>query len=387
MSNVVDSQRVVSFIRDLYKEQDFIPLHAPIFKGNEAQYVNDTLASTFVSSVGAYVDKFEGAIKKYTNAKGAVATVNGTAALHTALHLAGVSSSDYVITQALTFVATANAINQVGAIPLFVDVCEQTLGLCPISLETYLDEDTFLNEGGECIDKKSGKRVKAILPMHTFGHPCDLDALIMIAKKHNLVVIEDAAESLGSFYKGRHTGTFGDYAAISFNGNKIITTGSGGMVLTRSLEDEKKGRHITTTAKTPHPYEYVHDQVGFNYRLANLNAALGCAQMEKLELLLKSKREIASAYKHFFVDTDYQFVAEPKNCRSNYWLNAIICPDEKSRQQMLEFTNNGNVMTRPVWTLINELPMYADAPCANDLPISQFLSKRLLNLPSSAIVE
>ncbi|KMT64733.1 LegC family aminotransferase [Catenovulum maritimum] len=376
-------KELIDLVKDIYKTDDFIPLHAPSFNGNEQEYVSNTISSTFVSSVGQYVDDFERKIESYTGSPKAVATVNGTAALHTALHMAGVRAGDLVITQALTFVATCNALHHMGAEPLFVDVSRTTLGLCPKALDLYLHENAELTDIGS-IHRATKQTIKAVVPMHTFGHPVELDELIEVCKKWKLALIEDAAESLGSFYKGKHTGTFGTFGAISFNGNKVITTGGGGMVLCNSLEQGNKTKHITTTAKVPHPYEFYHDEAGFNYRLPNLNAALGCAQMEVLDSYLKSKRQIANIYQEFFAKSDYQFVKEPDYAKSNYWLNAILCPSEQARYEFLVETNNNGVMTRPIWKLMHRLPTYKDA-MRGDLSNSEFFEAHLVNLPSSPI--
>jgi len=378
------NKKLINFIRDVYQTNDFIPLHAPTFVGHEKKYVLDTLESTFVSSVGKYVESFEKHIETYTGTSKAVATVNGTAALHTALYMAGVKSEDLVITQALTFVATCNALYHMGAQPIFVDVSKTSLGLCPNATQEYLEANARLNSVGECIHKKSGQRIKAVVPMHTFGHPVELDELLAVCLKWNLVLVEDAAESLGSFYKGKHTGTVGDFSAISFNGNKVITTGGGGMVLCKSLDDGLHTRHVTTTAKVPHPYEFYHDEPGFNYRLPNLNAALGCAQMEVLPQFLKQKRVLAEQYKALFSTSDFQFVIEPDYARSNYWLNAIICPDVESRNFLLKETNENGVMTRPVWQLMHRLPMFKNA-LKGDLFVSEWIESHLINLPSSPV--
>ncbi len=369
------------FIRDLYQTKDFIPLHAPRFDGNEKKYVQETIDSTFVSSVGKFVDDFERKIESYTGAAKAVATVNGTAALHASLYMAGVKTGDLVITQALTFVATCNALYHMGAEPIFVDVSPISLGLCPKAVDAYLMEHAELRESG-CFHKKTGQRIKAVVPMHTFGHPVELDELVVICKKWNLMLVEDAAESLGSFYKGKHTGTIGEFGAVSFNGNKIITTGGGGMVLCRSEEDGTHTKYVTTTAKVPHPYEFYHDEPGFNYRMPNLNAALGCAQMEVLKDYLDKKRQLAEQYQSFFGGSDFKFVTEPEYATSNYWLNAVICPDKEAREDLLKATNDSGVMTRPVWQLMNRLPMFEKA-LRGDLNHSEFFEERLVNLPSS----
>lgn len=375
-------KKLIHFVRDLYQTNDFIPLHVPTFSGNEKRYLIDTIDSTFVSSVGKYVDDFEKQIENYTKATKAVATVNGTAALHTALYMANVKAGELVITQALTFVATCNVLWQIGAEPLFIDISKTSLGLCPQATEIYLTQNAQLNNDGHCIHKVTGQRIKALMPMHTFGHPVELDELLALSIKWNIVLIEDAAESLGSFYKGKHTGTVGDFSALSFNGNKIITTGGGGMVLCKNIDDGMHTRHITTTAKVPHPYEFYHDQPGFNYRLPNLNAALGCAQMEQLPKFIKQKRALAKQYQNLFLGSDFQFVIEPEYARSNYWLNAVICPDRNSRDHLLKETNAQGVMTRPVWQLMTGLPMFKNA-LKGDLSISKWVEEHLVNLPST----
>ncbi|WP_318515044.1 LegC family aminotransferase [Photobacterium leiognathi] len=374
---------IVEFVRDTYKTDEFIPLHAPTFNGNEKAYVMETIENTFVSSVGKFVDDFELKIKSYTGTARAVATVNGTAALHAALYMANVQRGDLVITQALTFVATCNALYHIGAEPIFVDVSPISLGLCPKSVDAFLQEYAEVTDDG-CIHKKTGRRIKAIVPMHTFGHPVELDELIAVCLKWNITLIEDAAESLGSFYKGKHTGTFGDFGAVSFNGNKIITTGGGGMVLCKTQELGERTKHVTTTAKVPHPYEFFHDEPGFNYRMPNLNAALGCAQMEVIELYLKQKRQLAEGYKDFFNGTGFKFVTEPEYAQSNYWLNAVICPDKESRNEMLTGTNSSGVMTRPIWQLMHRLPMFENA-IRGDLTYSEFIEAHLINLPSTPV--
>ncbi|MEZ8985204.1 aminotransferase DegT [Vibrio cyclitrophicus FF160] len=372
---------IVEFVRDTYKTDEFIPLHAPTFNGNEKAYVMETIDSTFVSSVGKFVDDFERKIEAYTGTAKAVATVNGTAALHAALYMADVQRGDLVITQALTFVATCNALYHMGAEPIFVDVSPVSLGLCPKAVDAFLNEHAEITEAG-CIHRQTGKRIKAVVPMHTFGHPVELDELVAVCLKWNLVLVEDAAESLGSFYKGKHTGTMGDVSAVSFNGNKIITTGGGGMVLCKTEELGARTKHVTTTAKVPHPYEFFHDEPGFNYRMPNLNAALGCAQMEVIEQYLKQKRQLAKCYENLFSGTDFQFVTEPDYAESNYWLNAIICPDKKSREEILAGTNSAGVMTRPIWQLMHRLPMFENA-MRGDLAYSEFIEAHLINLPST----
>ncbi|HGF5189233.1 TPA: LegC family aminotransferase [Vibrio parahaemolyticus] len=374
---------IVDFVRDTYKTNEFIPLHAPTFAGNEKAYVMETIESTFVSSVGKFVDDFERKIEVYTGTAKAVATVNGTAALHAALYMADVQRGDLVITQALTFVATCNALYHMGAEPIFLDVSPISLGLCPKAVDEFLNEYAEVTETG-CIHKTTGKRIKAVVPMHTFGHPVELDELVTICLKWKITLVEDAAESLGSFYKGKHTGTIGDFGAVSFNGNKIITTGGGGMVLCKTQELGARTKHVTTTAKVPHPYEFFHDEPGFNYRMPNLNAALGCAQMEVIEQYLKQKRELAEYYSEFFKGTDFKFVTEPDYAQSNYWLNAIICPDKESREEVLTSTNSSGVMTRPIWQLMHRLPMFENA-IRGDLAHSEFIEAHLINLPSTPV--
>lgn len=374
---------LIDFVREQYRSTDFIPLHAPVFSGNEREYVVDTIDSTFVSSVGAYVDRFERDMAAYTGAARAVATVNGTAALHIALKLAGVESGDLVITQPLTFVATCNAIAYCGAEPVFVDVDRHTLGLSPQALDHWLSDHARVDGDGVCRTRADAKVIRACLPMHTFGHPADLDGLVEVCARWHVALVEDAAESLGSLYKGRHTGTIGRLGTLSFNGNKIITTGGGGMILT----DETLGaraKHLTTTAKRPHPYEYVHDEIGYNYRLPNLNAALGCAQLEQLEAFVATKRGLASRYAAHFSGSDLQFVTEPEGCRSNYWLNAVVCDTRDQRDALLKSTNDAGVMTRPIWALMNRLPAYAHCR-QGPLTQAQWLEARVVNLPSSVL--
>ena len=374
---------LVRFIRQQYRTDDFIPLHAPVFTGHERKYVVETIESTFVSSVGKFVDRFERDMADYTGSPRAIATVNGTAALHIALQLAGVKQGELVITQSLTFVATCNAIAYCGAEPVFVDVDRHTLGLSPKALEAWLLEYARLDCDNVCRTKIDDKIIGACLPMHTFGHPVELDALIDVCTRWNLALVEDAAESLGSLYKGRHTGTFGLLGTLSFNGNKIITTGGGGMILAGDVLGTR-AKHITTTAKKPHPYEYVHDEIGYNYRLPNLNAALGCAQLEQLESFIRAKRVLAERYAEHFEGSDLQFVKEPAECRSNYWLNAVICDGREQREALIKATNDQGVMTRPIWSLMNHLPIYTHCR-KGDLRSSEWLESRVVNLPSSVI--
>lgn len=376
--------KLIGFVRDQYQTDRFIPLHAPQFNGNERQYVLDTIDSTFVSSVGAYVDRFEREMALYTSSPSAVVTVNGTSALHCALILAGVKHGDYVITQALTFIATCNAIAYCNAEPIFLDVDKLNLGLSPQAVENWLEEFAYIDDHGECRHQMNHRIIRACIPMHTFGHPADMDGLLAVCSRWGLNLVEDAAESLGSFYKGQHTGTLGLIGILSFNGNKIVTTGGGGMILTNSHLGER-AKHLTTTAKRPHPFEYYHDEVGFNYRMPNINAAMGCAQLEQLEYFIEKKRLLAHRYMDLFKDSSMQFVVEPHHCRSNYWLNAVICEDQQQRDVLLKETNHSGVMTRPIWHLMNQLPMYKDAISGN-LDNSKWLANRVVNLPSSVII-
>ncbi len=374
-------QNIVDFIRKTFNSAEFIPLHEPRFIGNEKKYLNECIDSTFVSSVGKFVDEFEKQIAQFTGAKYAVATTNGTSALHISLLLVGVERGDEVITQPLTFIATCNAINYTGATSVFVDVDLDTMGLSPKSLKEFLSANCEI-VNSTCRNKTSGKTIKACVPMHTFGHPCRIDEIKEICDIWHIALVEDAAESLGSYYKERHTGTFGLLGAISFNGNKIITSGGGGCIITNDETLAKKAKHITTTAKIPHRWEYSHDMVGYNYRLPNINAALLVAQLEQLENFLQNKRVLAEEYKEFFKNQHVEFVTEPKGSRSNYWLNAIILKDKKQRDEFLEFSNNNGVMTRPIWTLMNRLEMFKE--CQNgDLSNATYLEERVVNIPSS----
>ncbi|KFN40561.1 MAG: aminotransferase DegT [Sulfuricurvum sp. MLSB] len=373
--------QIVEFIRNLYQNEGIIALHEPRFAGNEKAYLNECIDSTFVSSVGKFVDRFETEFARTVGAKYAVATVNGTAALHIALLLGGVARGDEVITQPLTFIATANAISYCGADPVFLDVDRDTMGLSPDALKRFLEEHcTF--EGGCCLNRTSGKIIRACVPMHTFGHPCRIDEIQALCNAWNIVLVEDAAESLGSYYKEKHTGTFGRLGAFSFNGNKIITSGGGGVIVTDDETLAKRAKHMTTTAKIPHPWEYAHDEVAYNYRLPNLNAALLCAQLEQLEGFLENKRDLAEAYRRFFAGLSIRFAAEPPHGRSNYWLNAIVLENLEQRDAFLEYTNANGVMTRPIWKLMNHLPMFENCRCG-DLSNALFLSERVVNIPSS----
>jgi perosamine synthetase len=382
---------ILQFIRELYKQPEgFIPLHIPVFKGKEKEYLEECIDTNFVSSVGKFVDKFEGSISEFTGSKKAVACVNGTNALHLALIMVGVESGTEVITQALTFVATANAIAYCGAQPVFLDVDKQTMGLSPDSLESWLRENTYekiIKEANHPvrINSKTGRRISACVPMHTFGHPVRIDRIKEICDFYAIPLVEDAAESLGSFFKGQHTGTFGIINVLSFNGNKTLTTGGGGMLLFNDEELARKAKHLTTQAKLPHPWDYVHDCIAYNYRMPNINAALGYAQMEYLNELLRSKREIAEKYKAYFKNTDIQFFEEKEYCSSNYWLNAIIMKDKDTRDKFLQYSNNNGIMTRPTWRLMTKLKMFRKNQ-RDTLQNSKWLEERVVNIPSSAIL-
>ncbi|MDY0123313.1 LegC family aminotransferase [Sulfurimonas sp.] len=377
-------QNIVDFIKKTFNTTEFISLHEPRFIGNEKKYLNESIDSTFVSSVGKFVDEFEKKIAEFTGAKYAVATTNGTSALHISLLLAGVERDDEVITQPLTFIATCNAISYTGATSVFVDVDLDTMGLSPKSLKEFLSENCEIVDE-RCKNKISGKTIKACVPMHTFGHPCRIDEIKEICDAWHIALVEDAAESLGSYYKERHTGTFGLLGAISFNGNKIITSGGGGCIITNDETLAKKAKHITTTAKIPHRWEYSHDMIGYNYRLPNINAALLVAQLEQLEVFLQNKRVLADEYREFFKNQHVEFATEPDDSRSNYWLNAIILKDRGQRDEFLEISNNNGVMTRPIWTLMNRLEMFKESLCG-DLTNATYLEDRVVNIPSSVRV-
>jgi perosamine synthetase len=374
------AQETVIHARTIFGD-DFIPLHRPVFEGNERQYLVDCIDSNFVSSVGAKVTEFEQKVAEFTGCKHAIATVNGTAALHVAVELAGVKPGDEVISQALTFVATCNAISYAGAQPIFIDVDRDTMGLSPAALKLFLEEHAKKTTNGT-YNKTTGKRISACVPMHTFGLPCRIDEIAAICADWNIALIEDAAESLGSYVGSRHTGTFGSMATLSFNGNKVITTGGGGMIITDDSALANRAKYITTTAKVPHPYEFVHDEIGYNYRMPNLNAALGCAQMERLDEFLMIKAQLADQWDAFFHDRDVDFVKAINGNNANHWLNAIIFDSRSDRDEFLKMTNDNNVMTRPIWTLMSKLPMFID--CQTDgLENSHWLEDRVVNIPSS----
>ena len=374
---------LISFIRRTFKESEaFIPLHEPIFFGNEKKYLLDAVDSTFVSSVGAYVDKFEDMMCKITGAKYAIALVNGTNALHLSLLLAGVEKDDEVLVQSLTFIATANAISYCTATPNFVDVDKETLGLSPSLLKEYLDEIAEMSNG-RCFNKRTGKRISACVPMHTFGCPLYIDELVDLCNEYNIPVVEDAAESLGSYYKGKHTGVFGLLGVFSFNGNKIVTAGGGGCIVTNDESIAIKAKHLSTQAKIPHKWEYKHDDIGYNYRMPNLNAALACAQLEKLDLYVENKRELSDLYYEFLKENKLlELLRETKNATANYWLNAVVLEDKTERDNFLAFTNENGVMTRPIWGLMNKLEMFKDCPHA-DLSNAEWLEDRVVNITSS----
>jgi perosamine synthetase len=376
-------ENVIAFIQNTYKTKDFIPLHEPRFIGNEKKYLNECIDSTFVSSVGKFVDEFEEKIASYTGAKYAIATSNGTSALHVSLLLANVEQNDEVITQPLTFVATCNAIRYCGAQPIFVDVDRDTMGLSPSALKEFLENNTSVKKQ-QCVNNKTGKVIKACVPMHTFGHPCRIDEIKDICNKYYIFLIEDAAESVGSFYKDKHTGSYGQVGVMSFNGNKIITAGGGGCIVTSDKRLAKKAKHLTMTAKVPHKWDFNHDMVGYNYRMPNLNAALLVAQLENLDNFIHSKRKLANMYEDFFKATDYTFVKEPAECKSNYWLNSILLQNKQQRDEFLNEANSQNVMSRPIWTLMNKLPMFEYAQF-DDLTNSEWLEERVVNIPSSVI--
>lgn len=372
---------LVSFVRNEYNTDKFIPLHEPRFRGNEKKYLNDTIDSTFVSSVGAYVDQFETMMEEITGATKAVAVVNGTASLQVALRLAGVNAGDEVITQALTFIATANAIAYNHAHPIFLDVDLDTMGLSPNAVAAFLDEYGELREDG-CYNKSTGRKIAAVMPMHTFGFPVHMDELLAVCNQWHIPVVEDSAESLGSYYKGKHTGTLGLIGGFSFNGNKTVTCGGGGALVTNNMEMGVHAKYLTTTAKKPHPYEFFHDELGYNYRMPNLNAALACAQLEQLNGFIANKRELASKYAAFFKGHGVTFREELENTAANYWLMCVELENKAEREAFLKETNAQGIMTRPIWNLMYRLPMYEH--CQRDAQKNaEFLEERIVNIPSS----
>ena len=374
------SVETVAFAKSLFGD-NFIPLHRPVFEGNERQYLVDCIDSNFVSSVGQKVTDFELLVAEFTGSKHAIATVNGTAALHVAITLAGVKPGDEVISQALTFVATCNAISYAGAKPLFVDVDIDTMGLSPVALAAFLKKNAVKRANGT-FNKHTGKKISACVPMHAFGFPCRIEQIADICADWDIPLIEDAAESLGSYVGTHHTGTFASMAALSFNGNKVITTGGGGMIITDDTDLARRAKHLTTTAKVPHPYEYVHDEIGYNYRMPNLNAAMGCAQMERLDEFLAVKANIADQWEKFFDHKGVRFVREIVGNKANHWLNTLVFASKEDRNKFLKLTNDNGVMTRPIWQLMSELSMFRD--CETDgLVNSLWLQDRVVNIPSS----
>lgn len=374
-------KKITDFIHDLYGAPE-VPLHAPCFIGNEKKYLAECVDTTFVSSVGQFVDRFEEKMAQYTGAARAVTCVNGTNALHLALLLVGVVRGDEVLTQALTFIATCNAIRYIDAHPVFLDVDQSTMGLSPDAMREWLSRNAEVKDS-QCFNKNTQRRIKACVPMHTFGHPARIDEIAAVCEEYHIELVEDAAESLGSLYKGQHTGLFGRVGVISFNGNKTITTGGGGMLLLNNEELGAQAKHLTTQAKVPHHWEFIHDRVGYNYRMPNINAALGCAQLEHLEEFVLNKRETAEKYHAFFATIDdMDYFVEPENCRSNYWLNTILLKDRQAQQDFLQYTNAHGVMTRPAWQLMNRLEMFKG--CETDgLKQTQWLEERIVNIPSS----
>lgn len=379
---MMDYNQVISFIKDVYGTEGFVPLSVPKFIGNEKKYLEECIDTTFVSSVGKFVDRFEEMVAEYTGAKKAVVCVSGTNALHMAMMLVGVERDDEVLTQALTFIATCNAISYIGAHPVFIDVDKDTMGLSPKAVKAWLEANAEIKNNA-CYNKNTGRRIKCCVPMHTFGHPVHIEELVEVCKEWHIELVEDAAESIGSFYKGKHTGTFGKVGAISFNGNKTITTGGGGMLLFMDEDLGQFAKHLTTQAKVPHRWEFVHDHIGYNYRMPNINAAIGCAQMEYLEEFVLNKRETAAKYAEFFQNIkDVEFFTEPADCRANYWLNAVILKDKEAQLEFLQQTNDNGVMTRPIWELMNRLSMFEH--CQNDgLKNTIWFADRVVNIPSS----
>jgi perosamine synthetase len=375
-------QILADFVKSQYPNKKFIGLHEPVFIGNERKYVIDAIDSTFVSSVGKYVDRFEEMMCEITGASYAVAIVNGTNALHMALLMADVKQGDEVISQSLTFVATCNAISYIGAKPLFLDVDKDSLGLSPIAIKSYLQQHAEIRPDGFTYNKISGKRIKACVPMHTFGLPCRIDEIADICIEWNIILIEDAAESLGSYYKGKHTGVFGKLGTFSFNGNKTVTSGGGGALITNDDAIAKKAKHLTTQAKVPHKWAFMHDAIGYNYRMPNLNAALACAQLEQLNLFVENKRELAKLYHAKFNTLGVEFCEEIPGAKANYWLNAILLNNKDEREDFLSYMNNNGVMSRPVWELMHQLPMFKNEQRGN-LDNSEWIADRLVNIPSS----
>lgn len=377
-----DYSKTIGFIKEVFGNQEFTPLAVPVFAGNEKKYMEECIDTTFVSSVGKFVDRFENDMAAYAGCKKAVVCVSGTNALHMSMMLVGVERDDEVLTQALTFIATCNAISYIGAHPVFIDVDKSTMGLSPDALKEWLVKNAEV-KNGQCYNKNTGRRVKACVPMHTFGHPVRIEEISNLCEEYHIELVEDAAESIGSLYKSKHTGTFGKVGAISFNGNKTITTGGGGMMLFNDEELAAHAKHLTTQAKIPHRWEFRHDHIGYNYRMPNINAALGCAQLENLDKFIASKRQLALVYAEYFKNVeDIQFFTEPEDTFSNYWLQAVILKDKDAQQAFLQQTNDNGVMTRPIWELMNRLPMFEH--CENDgLENTIWFADRVVNIPSS----
>lgn len=375
-------KNTIDFIKSVHGNKEFIPLAVPVFAGNEKKYLEECIDTTFVSSVGKFVDRFENDMAAYAGCKKAVVCVSGTNALHMSMMLVGVERDDEVLTQALTFIATCNAISYIGAHPVFIDVDKSTMGLSADALKKWLVKNAEI-KNGQCYNKNSGRRVKACVPMHTFGHPVRIVEIANLCEEYHIELVEDAAESIGSLYKGKHTGTFGKVGAISFNGNKTITTGGGGMMLFNDEELAAHAKHLTTQAKVPHRWEFRHDHVGYNYRMPNINAALGCAQLENLDKFIASKRQLALEYAEYFKNVDdIQFFTEPEDSFSNYWLQTVLLKDKETQQEFLQQTNDNGVMTRPIWELMNRLPMFKH--CQNDgLENTIWFADRVVNIPSS----
>lgn len=392
MSIKEDTKALIEFIRkDLYQTEDFIPLHVPTFTGNEKKYLNECIDSTFVSSVGKFVSDFEDEVARYTGCKFAIATMNGTAALHVALKLVNVSPGDEVLTQSLSFVATANSIHYCGASPIFLDVDKSTLGLSPDSLETFLKNNTEVStdENGNkiCINKATNKTIKACVPVHVFGHALEIDRVVEICRRYHIPVIEDSSESLGTYYKEMHTGLYGDVGVFSFNGNKIITSGGGGVIVTNNETRAKKAKHITTTAKVPHPWEYFHDEVGYNYRLPNLNAALALGQLEQIEKFKKSKKELAASYQDKILELNsFDFFEAPHGSDSNYWLNAVSLANPDDKEYFLTEMNSNGVMARPIWVPLDRLPSFEKFEKGQSLENTKDLYSRVVNIPSTPVL-
>lgn len=379
---MADFKSTIDFIKSVYGNQEFTPLAVPMFIGNEKKYLEECIDTTFVSSVGKFVDRFEEDMAKYTGAKKAVVCVSGTNALHMSLMLVGVERNDEVLTQALTFIATCNALSYIGAHPVFIDVDRSTMGLSPDAMKEWLVKNSEIRNG-QCYNKNTGRRVKACIPMHTFGHPVRIEEILALCCEYHIELVEDAAESIGSTYKGKHTGTFGKVGVLSFNGNKTITTGGGGMMLFNDEKLATLAKHLTTQAKVPHRWEFRHDHIGYNYRMPNINAALGCAQLENLDKYVASKRKIAAEYAEYFkIVPEIEFFEDTEDTFSNYWLNAIILKDKEAQLEFLQLTNDNGVMTRPIWELMNRLPMFEN--CENDgLKNTIWFAERVVNVPSS----